>query len=107
MRPKVRFASIIGSYGWAGKMAEIVKAAMPNLKVELLPPVIAKGLPKPADLEAIDKLAEAVARKHAELGLLTEQVSAQPGAAGRFRPGAVLPGSARKSTILTLPEGRG
>ena len=37
LRPKVRFASIIGSYGWAGKMADIVLAAMPNLKVELLP----------------------------------------------------------------------
>jgi flavorubredoxin len=70
LRPKVRFASIVGSYGWAGKMADVVKAAMPNLKVELLPPVICKGLPKPSDMEAIDKLAEAVAAKHRELGLL-------------------------------------
>jgi flavorubredoxin len=70
LRPKVRFASIVGSYGWAGKMADAVKAAVPNLKVELLPPVICKGLPKPSDLEAIDKLAEAVAAKHRELGLL-------------------------------------
>jgi len=70
LRPKVRFASIIGSYGWAGKMADILKAAMPNLKVELLPPVICKGLPRPSDLEAIDRLADAVAAKHRELGLL-------------------------------------
>jgi flavorubredoxin len=70
LRPKVRFASIIGSYGWAGKMVETVKAAMPNLKVELLPPVICKGLPRPADLEAIDQLADAIAAKHKELGLL-------------------------------------
>ena len=70
LRPKVRFASIIGSYGWAGKMADAVKGAMPNLKVELLPPVICKGLPKPSDLEAIDKLAEAIAAKHREIGLL-------------------------------------
>jgi len=70
LRPKVRFASIIGSYGWAGKMADVVKGAMPNLKVELLPPVICKGLPKPSDLEAIDKLAEAIAAKHREIGLL-------------------------------------
>ncbi|MGE5741295.1 MAG: FprA family A-type flavoprotein [Candidatus Aminicenantes bacterium RBG_16_66_30] len=70
LRPKVRFASIIGSYGWAGMMVETVKSAMPNLKVELLPPVIAKGLPKPADFEAIDALADAVAGKHKELGLL-------------------------------------
>jgi flavorubredoxin len=70
LRPKARFASIIGSYGWAGRMAETVKAAMPNLKVELLPSVICKGLPRPADLEAIDQLADAIAAKHKELGLL-------------------------------------
>jgi flavorubredoxin len=69
LRPKVRFASIIGSYGWGGKMAEIVKGAMPNLKVELLPSVIAKGLPKAADLAAIDRLADEIAAKHKEAGL--------------------------------------
>jgi len=69
LRPKVRFASVIGSYGWAGKMPEIVKGAMPNLKVEMLPSVIAKGLPKPADLEAVDALAAAIEAKHRELGL--------------------------------------
>ena len=69
LRPKVRFASIIGSYGWASKMADMVKAAMPGLKVELLPSVIVKGLPKPADFEAIDALAGTIALKHQELGL--------------------------------------
>jgi flavorubredoxin len=69
LRPKTRFASIVGSYGWAGKMAETVQAAMPLLKVEFLPPVIAKGLPKPADLEAIDRLVDAIAAKHKEIGL--------------------------------------
>ena len=70
LRPKVRFAAIVGSYGWAGKMADMVKGAMPNLKVELLPSVIAKGLPKPADFEALDALAAAIAAKHKELGLI-------------------------------------
>jgi flavorubredoxin len=69
LRPKVRFASVVGTYGWAGKMAEAVKGSMPNLKVEFLDPVIAKGMPKAADLEALDRLAEAVAAKHAEIGL--------------------------------------
>ena len=71
LRPKARFASIIGSYGWASKMVDVVKAAMPNVKAELLTPVVAKGSPKPADLEAIDKLAEAIAAKHRGLGLMT------------------------------------
>jgi len=69
LRPKVRFAAIMGSFGWAGKMADVIKAAMPNLKVELLPTVICKGLPRPADLAAVDALAEAIAAKHREAGL--------------------------------------
>jgi len=69
LRPKVRFAAIIGSFGWAGKMVESIKAAIPSLQVELLPPVIAKGLPKQADLEAIDALAGAIAAKHKGIGL--------------------------------------
>jgi flavorubredoxin len=69
LRPKARFAAIIGSFGWAGKMVELVKSAMPNLKVEHLPSVLSKGLPKTADLEAIDRLAETIAAKHKELGL--------------------------------------
>jgi flavorubredoxin len=69
LRPKARFASIIGSYGWAGKMPEMIKASMPNLKVELLDPVICQGMPKEEDLQAIDRLAESIARKHKELGL--------------------------------------
>jgi flavorubredoxin len=70
LRPKARFASVVGSYGWAGKMAEAVKGAMSNLKVEFLDPVICRGLPRAADFAALDKLAEAVAGKHRELGLL-------------------------------------
>ncbi len=69
LRPKARFASIIGSYGWAGKMPEMIKASMPNLKVEFLDQVVCKGKPKEEDLQAIDRLADSVARKHRELGL--------------------------------------
>jgi flavorubredoxin len=69
LRPKLRFASIIGSYGWAGKMPEMIKAAMTNLKVEFLDQVVCKGLPKVEDFQALDRLAETVAHRHKELGL--------------------------------------
>lgn len=69
LRPKVRFASIVGSFGWAGKTVDIIKASMPNLKVEVLDPVICRGYPREADFRALDNLAESVARKHRELGL--------------------------------------
>ncbi len=66
LRPKLKFASIIGSYGWGGRTVEQLSAMMPNLKVEVLPPVLCKGLPKEADLKALDNLAETIAQKHKE-----------------------------------------
>ena len=69
LRPKARFAAIIGSYGWGGKMADIIKTSMPNLKVEFLDQVICRGYPRESDFRALDNLAESVARKHKEIGL--------------------------------------
>jgi flavorubredoxin len=70
LRPKVKFASIIGSYGWATKAVEQIAGLIPNLKAEVLTPLVCKGFPKKADLEALDKLAESIAAKHKELGIL-------------------------------------
>jgi len=39
---------------------------LPNLKVEVLPPVLCKGFPKEADFKALDNLAETIAQKHKE-----------------------------------------
>jgi len=43
---------------------------IPNLKVEVLAPVMAKGLPKKEDLEAVDALGDAIAEKHRSIGLI-------------------------------------
>jgi flavorubredoxin len=69
LRPKVKFISVIGSYGWGGKALEQLTALIPNLKVEVLEPVVIKGLPRDADFTALDKLASSIAKKHKELGL--------------------------------------
>jgi flavorubredoxin len=69
LRPKARFAAIIGSFGWAGKMADVIKASMSNLKLEFLDSVICRGFPREGDFLALDKLAESVAKKHGEIGL--------------------------------------
>ena len=69
LRPKIKFASIIGSYGWGGKMVEQLTALMPNLKVEILEPVVIKGEPKENDFIALDKLADNILAKHKELGI--------------------------------------
>ena len=64
LRPKLRFASIIGSYGWGGKTVELLTAMLPNLKVEVLTPVLCKGFPGEADFKALDHLANTIAQKH-------------------------------------------
>jgi flavorubredoxin len=69
LRPKTRFASIIGSYSWGGKMVEQLTGLLSNLKVELIPPVVAKGLPRDADFVALDNLAEQILAKHKGIGI--------------------------------------
>jgi flavorubredoxin len=69
LRPKLRFASIIGSYGWGGKAVEQLAGMIPNLKVEILEPVLTKGLPGEADFAALDNLADTIAQKHKEHNL--------------------------------------
>jgi len=64
LRPKAQFLSIVGSYGWGGKAVETLAGLIPNLKVEVLDPVLCKGLPSEDDLKALDGLAAAIAQRH-------------------------------------------
>lgn len=68
LRPKAQYLSIIGSYCWGGKTVETLASMIPNLKVEVLDPVLCKGLPKQDTLEALDRLADTIATKHRESG---------------------------------------
>jgi flavorubredoxin len=70
LRPKVKFASIVGSYGWGGRAVEQLTSLLPNLKVEVIPPVLIQGLPEEADYRALDELADSVLAKHRENKLL-------------------------------------
>jgi len=67
LRPKTRYVSIIGSYGWEGRMMEEIKNMISNWKVELIDPVIIKGYPQKEDYISLKKLAEEIARKHNSL----------------------------------------
>ncbi len=67
LRPKTKFVSIIGSYGWGGKMVQQLAGMIPNLKVEILDPVVVKGHPRDEDFAALDKLAATIAEKHETL----------------------------------------
>jgi flavorubredoxin len=68
LRPRLKFLSIIGSYGWGSKAVEQLTGMIPNLKVEVLAPVISKGFPREEDSKALENLATAIATKHKESG---------------------------------------
>jgi flavorubredoxin len=70
LRPKAKFASVIGSYGWSTRVVEQTAELIPNLKVELLDPVLCEGFPRDKDFEALDRLADAVAARHREEEIL-------------------------------------
>ena len=69
LRPKTKFVSIIGSTLWGGKMVEQLAGMIPNLKVEIIEPVIIKGYPKEQDFKALDALADKILAKHTEIGI--------------------------------------
>jgi flavorubredoxin len=64
LRPKVQFASVIGSYGWNSKAVEQIAELIPNLRVELMDPVLCQGHPTQEDFMALDRLAAEIAERH-------------------------------------------
>jgi flavorubredoxin len=68
LRPRLQFISIIGSYGWGSKAVEQLTGMTPNLKAEVLAPVLSKGFPREEDFKALDNLASTIAKKHKEHG---------------------------------------
>ena len=67
LRPKCRFASVIGSYGWGGKMVEMLTQSMQNLHVEFLEPVLVKGHPTEKEFKLLDILADQIYKKHKDI----------------------------------------
>jgi flavorubredoxin len=69
IRPKVRYAAIIGSYGWGTRAVEQIVGLIPNLKVDVLGTVVCKGFPREGDFAALDELANKVCDKHKGLAI--------------------------------------
>ncbi|MFW5928432.1 MAG: FprA family A-type flavoprotein [Thermoplasmatota archaeon] len=66
LRPKMKFASIIGSYGWGGRMPDMIKDLLSNFNGEFIDPVIVKGHATDEDMEKIEALADKIIEKHEE-----------------------------------------
>jgi len=70
LHPKTRYATVIGSYGWGGKTVDTLKEMLGRLRVEFLEPVYVRGLPKDEDFAALDRLADEIAKRHREAGII-------------------------------------
>lgn len=64
LRPKTKYVSLIGSFGWGAKLAETITGLITNLKAEILEPVIIKGYPKEADFAKIKVLAAIITERN-------------------------------------------
>jgi len=64
LRPKLKYAAIIGSYGWGSKAIEQISGLIPNLNVDVLGTLLHKGAPTSETYAELDALAAAVAKAH-------------------------------------------
>jgi flavorubredoxin len=67
LRPKLKYAAVIGSYGWGTKAVEQISGLISNLKVEILGTVLCKGLPRPGAYSELENLADEIKEKHAHI----------------------------------------
>jgi len=70
LKPKLKFISIIGSFGWGGRTVALLKGILANVKAELLDPVIIRGFPKDDDFRKVDELAKEIIKRHREHELI-------------------------------------
>ncbi len=70
LRPKAKFASLIGSYGWGGKLFDIIVNLLAPLKLDLIEPIQIKGKPTEEDFKKVDEMAKTIFEKHKSIGLV-------------------------------------
>jgi flavorubredoxin/rubredoxin len=90
LQPKAKFASIIGSFGWGGRLTETLQLLLSNLKVEFIPPVLTKGLPQASTFAALDALADIIRDRIAKPGQ-QPQPQQQPPAQGDTQKKYICP----------------
>ena len=65
LRPKAKFGALIGSYGWGGKLFDLIAQLLAPLKLDIVAePLQVKGKPKAEDYKKLDEIAQAIIEKH-------------------------------------------
>jgi len=67
LRPKTKFASIIGSCGWGGNLVDDILDSLDKLEVEVFEPVLSKGRGDESNFAEVDRLVEDIKKALAEL----------------------------------------
>lgn len=70
LRPKTKFVTIVGSYGWGGNMVGKLQEMIGGMKAEQIDPTVIKGKPKEADFKLLDNLADVIVEKHKSVNAL-------------------------------------
>ena len=64
LKPKAKYLSVIGSFGWGGKLVEKLTAPFSESKIEIIEPVLVKGRAKDDDYTKLDILVNTIIDKH-------------------------------------------
>ena len=70
LKPKAKFVSFLGSFGWGGKLFETLSSLITTIKPEIIEPVLSKGKPKEDDFKNLDNLIQTITEKHKSLNLI-------------------------------------
>jgi flavorubredoxin len=70
LKPKVRFASVIGSFGWGGKAVDTIVKMLDHVKVEVIEPVMVRGLPDETTFLALNRLADEILKRHKDSNIV-------------------------------------
>ena len=70
LKPKARYAAVIGSFGWGGKTVQTLGEMMPKLGAEMLDPIYIKGKPGEQELLEVNRLADEIYKRHQDNSLV-------------------------------------
>lgn len=70
LKPKAKFASLVGSFGWGGKLFDLLADILSKLRLDIIEPVQIKGCPTKDDYKKLDDMVESIVEKHKSVGLL-------------------------------------
>lgn len=69
LRPKTKFVTFVGSYGWGGNLVGKLQEQLAGLKLEIIEPLLVKGKPNKEDYEKLDNIVNEIYEKHKLLNL--------------------------------------